>query len=192
MHHSRFIEIDDAESCLLIDIAENSINSGLLNNRPASIDDDAIEGILSQPLGSFVTLTKSEELRGCMGCLETSLPLARSVSTNAFNAAFRDPRFPKVNKEEMDSIEIEISILSEMRPVEVESRKELVDLLIPQVDGLLIEDGSRRATFLPQVWEKLPDPESFIGNLMMKAGLPASHWSTGIKVHRYHTVSIHR
>ena len=192
MPHSCFIEISDAEKQQLLDIADQSIKNGLENHCPVVVSDEDLVGILAEPLGCFVTLTKNAELRGCIGCLETSQPLALSVATNAFNAAFHDPRFPELRRDELDLIQLEISILSEMIPMQVESRQALLAQIEPHRDGLLIEDGRHRATFLPQVWEKLPEPEDFLSNLMLKAGLPASHWSKTIKVCRYGTVSIQR
>jgi AmmeMemoRadiSam system protein A len=111
------------------------------------------------------------------------------VVSCAFNAAFRDPRFPRLNTSEMADTRIEISVLSQMEPLAVTDRTSLLNQLCPQVDGLLLEDGGYRSTFLPKVWEKISDPEEFLQQLLFKAGLSPDYWSETIRFQRYHTIS---
>ena len=113
----------------------------------------------------------------------------RAVTEAAFNAAFRDRRFAPLAAEELDEIKIEISVLSEMEPIEAESRQQLLEALEPGVDGLLLEDSGHRSTFLPKVWDKISAPTEFLEHLCLKAGLGARHWSATIRFHRYHTLS---
>jgi AmmeMemoRadiSam system protein A len=137
----------------------------------------------------FVTLTRETRLRGCIGTIQPSGPLVRAVAESAYSAAFRDPRFPQLQVEELAGTSIEISVLSPMEPLAAASRDALVAVLQPGVDGLLLEDGRYRSTFLPKVWEQLPDPDAFLDQLFLKAGLPAGHWSPSLRVHRYQTLT---
>lgn len=189
MHRSCCTEIDDQVKQRLIETANWSIDNGLWNASAAEINCDGYHGILLEPLGTFVTLTKNGQLRGCMGRLETDDALINSVSSCAFNAAFRDPRFAKLTKNERPSIKIEISILSQMMPMSVENRQSLLDQLKPLEDGLMLKYGDHRATFLPQVWEQLPDPALFIDHLLLKAGLQSDFWSESIQWYRYGSYS---
>ena len=126
-----------------------------------------------------------------MGCLETTEALAKSVSVCAFNAAFRDPRFSKLTIAERKLISIEISILSELMPMSVANRQSLLEQLIPGEDGLILEYRNHRATFLPQVWETLNEPEKFLEALLQKAGLARDFWSESIRFSRYHSISFY-
>jgi hypothetical protein len=136
-----------------------------------------------------VTLTLGGRLRGCIGSLRATAPLAQSVADAAYGAAYEDPRFPPLGEEDMGRVRIEISVLSTMAPLSVNRRDELLDILRPGEDGLLLEDGRRRSTFLPKVWEQIPCPDEFLDQLLAKAGLPAHHWSPGLKFFRYRAVS---
>ena len=191
MDPSCCININADEKRQLIDIANLSIDNELSNASAAQINCADYQGILLEPLGTFVTLTKDTHLRGCMGCLETQDALVKSVSKCAVNAAFRDPRFTKLTKDERPLIKIEISILSKMMPMSVDSRQSLVDQIKPGEDGLLLEYGDHRATFLPQVWQQLPDPALFVENLLLKAGLAREFWSESIKCYRYGSYSFY-
>ena len=147
-------------------------------------------GPLAQQLGSFVTLTKNGVLRGCVGSIHSTDPLAQCVATAAFNAAYRDSRFAPLSAAEIDQIRIEISILSPLEPIDVKTNEELLANLLPHDDGLLLEDNTHRATFLPKVWEKIATPQEFVRQLKLKAGVPGDYWSTSIRFYRYHTTSI--
>lgn len=191
MDHSSSININADEQEQLLSIARQSIKQGLTSGEALRLDLTPFSGILVEQPGVFVTLTQAGELRGCIGNLETSEPLVHSVASSAFNAAFRDRRFPALSAGELDHTEIEISILSEMQPMSVENRNELIKQLRPGIDGLLFEDGAYRSTFLPQVWDKLNGPEDFLQQLMIKGDLPSDYWSESIRFSRYQTLSFH-
>ncbi len=191
MAHSSCIELDDDEKKQLLDIARRSIESGLSGGPAINVDEQQLNEQLAAEGASFVTLTQNDQLRGCMGNLQASEALAQSVANTAYNAAFRDPRFPPLSADERDQTNIDISILSPMEPMAVSSRADLLAKLQPGSDGLMIEDGRHRSTFLPKVWESLKNPEDFVSHLMIKAGLSAKHWSDTIRVFRYHTLSFH-
>jgi uncharacterized protein len=140
---------------------------------------------LGEPGATFVTLKKNGELRGCIGSLEAHRPLLVDLKSNAVAAAFRDPRFPAVTHEELDALRIEVSLLSPMSPIDFESEDEAAAHLRPFEDGVVLEYGLARGTFLPQVWEDLPDPANFLEQLKRKAGLPASFWADGLRLFRY-------
>ena len=125
----------------------------------------------------FVTLHKSGQLRGCIGALQAREPLAAAVRSSAISASTQDPRFPPVTADELPELDIEISVLSPLRPLDCAGPEDLLRKLRPGVDGVVLEVGPRRATFLPQVWEKLPDPEEFLEQLSLKAGLPPDGWA---------------
>ena len=126
--------------------------------------------------GTFVTLKINGRLRGCIGNLTSDTPLISGVRRNAINAAFHDPRFAALRTSELDRVEIEISILSEPQPLKYRDGEDLVKKLRPHIDGVIIRKGHASATFLPQVWEQLPQPQDFLANLCMKAGLGADSW----------------
>lgn len=128
-------------------------------------------------------------LRGCVGTLEASEPLAVAVADSAVGAAFRDPRFPALEAGELAQVHISISVLDRPQALPARDRAQLLSALRPGRDGLILEHGTHRATFLPQVWEQLPDPADFIARLLEKAGLPADYWSSGMQFQRYGSVS---
>lgn len=131
---------------------------------------------LREPGATFVTLTTAGELRGCIGALEACAPLAVDVCRHAAAAALDDYRFPPVRPEELETIEIEVSRLTPTHPLAYECADDLLSLIHPGSDGVVLIDGRRRATFLPQVWEMIPDPEQFLGHLCSKMGAPADLW----------------
>lgn len=190
MAHSSCIDFARHEETQLLGIARESIERGLVTRQPLEFDASQFSAALAQEFGSFVTLTQRGELRGCVGSLEPTHPLAESVAIAAFNAAFRDQRFPPLIHTEVDRTLIEIAVLSRPEPIDVDSNVELLANLRPEEDGLLLEEVGYRATFLPKVWEKLLDPAEFVRHLKAKAGLPDDYWSGSIRFSRYHTVSI--
>lgn len=137
-----------------------------------------------------MTLDIQGRLRGCVGSLFVRVPLVEDVSRNAYAAAFRDYRFPPVSAEEVTKLGVHISLLTPPVPFEAKTRDELIRILRPGVDGLLVEDPPFRSTFLPQVWEALPDPEDFLSELFLKAGLPPDHWSPSLQFRRYRVEEI--
>lgn len=132
---------------------------------------------LMAPGAAFVTLrTRRGDLRGCIGSLEARRPLVEDVRENALAAAFRDPRFSPVKAAELPNLVVEVSVLTAPQPLDFDGPEDLLRKLRPNIDGVLIERGWNRATFLPQVWEQLPVPEEFLANLCYKAGLPPNAW----------------
>ena len=140
---------------------------------------------LEKRAATFVTLRLGGELRGCIGSLEARRALGEDVHSNARAAAYRDPRFPPVANHEVAALEVEVSVLSPPEPMAAASEHEALGLLRAGVDGVLIEYEERRATFLPQVWESLPDPLEFLSQLRRKAELPARFWHPGVRLSRY-------
>ena len=169
---------------ILLPLARAAIAREL--NRPFAAHADA--GWLHAVGASFVTLKKNAELRGCIGTLEARRPLGADVAANATAAAFRDPRFAPLQDAELDAVHIEISVLSPAEPLPCRDEAEAIARLRPGRDGVIFECNGYRATFLPQVWEQLPDPRQFLGQLRRKAGLAHDFWSPAVKLSRY-TVS---
>lgn len=144
-------------------------------------DDDALlqHPVFNEKRGTFVTLkTRGNDLRGCIGSLAASESIREGVRRNALNAAFNDPRFEPVNKEEFPDLSFEISLLTEPAPLVYSDTEDLVAKLRPGVDGVILRKGARSATFLPQVWDQLPRTEDFLSHLCSKAFLPADSWRT--------------
>jgi AmmeMemoRadiSam system protein A len=141
----------------------------------ARLEDEAL-GVHS---GTFVTLKIGGELRGCIGSLVGREPLADGVRSNAINAAFHDPRFRRLTDKELDRVSIEVSVLTSPQPLEYSGPDDLIAKLRPGIDGVTLRRGEAGSTFLPQVWEQLPDPGSFLSHLCRKAGLPAGAWRDG-------------
>jgi AmmeMemoRadiSam system protein A len=148
---------------------------------------------LAEPGASFVTLTIGERLRGCIGTLQASIPLAEDVVLRANAAAKDDPRFPPVTEPELTQLSYEISVLSTPLPLAYGDAQDLLGRLHPGVDGVILVYGFQRATFLPQVWERVPDPSQFLGMLCRKAGLPTDAWRTlPLEISTYQVESFHR
>lgn len=152
--------------------------------RPES-DDIEIKDEWLNPGASFVTLTKSGNLRGCIGSLKAVSPLIEDIKSNALAAALNDPRFPPLKEEELKEIKIEISILSNLTELNFESEEDIHKQLKPYEMGLVLEFGLYRGTFLPQVWEYYPKPKDFLNNLKMKAGLGEEFYHNNMKIMWY-------
>lgn len=142
-------------------------------------------GWLDQPGATFVTLTQDGRLRGCIGSLEAHRSLAADVEHNALAAAFGDPRFPPLVEEELARTRVEVSVLSAAEPIPCSDEADARGQLRPGVDGVILEAGWHRATFLPQVWEQLPEPAEFMAHLKRKAGLAPDYWSDEVRLYRY-------
>jgi AmmeMemoRadiSam system protein A len=143
------------------------------------------EAWLNRPGATFITLKEDGMLRGCIGSLEARRPLGEDVQHNAEAAAFRDPRFLPLAQEELEHVSVEVSVLSEARPMDFYDERDALAQLQPGVDGMILEYGLHRATFLPQVWEDLPQPAQFMARLKNKAGLAEGFWSDDIRLSRY-------
>lgn len=145
-----------------------------------------ISPVLKEKRGCFVTLHKKGALRGCIGTIEPVQPLLLNIQENAINAAFRDPRFAPLTVEELPAIDLEISILTPPEPLSFKDSAELLEKLKPGVHGVILSKGFKRSTFLPQVWEQLPQKKEFLRHLCLKAGLDDDCWrSPGIMVQVY-------
>jgi AmmeMemoRadiSam system protein A len=160
----------------LLALARQTVRDVAGGGRVPEIPAREVNAELAQPKACFVTLTKRGELRGCIGHLSAIMPLYRAVIDNARNAALRDPRFPAVAPREVDELEIEISVLTEPQPLAFASPEDLLAKLQPGVDGVVLRIGSHVATFLPQVWEQIPDKVGFLDSLAEKAGARAGDW----------------
>ena len=178
-----------AQRQTLLSLARTAIAFGLTQGRPPPIDPTSYEPSLRAEGAAFVTLLLAGRLRGCIGHLEAIQPLVRDVAENAFAAAFRDPRFPPLREYELDSLRIEISVLTPATPLRFGSEAELIDQIEPGKDGLILEEGLARGTLLPSVWASLPERTDFLAHLKRKAGLPPDYWSDRLKVSRYRTES---
>lgn len=173
-------QFSEAQGRVLLKLARKTIGDklGLATSESASQDllSALEENCFKVERGTFVTLKIKEQLRGCIGSLTATETLAESVRRNALSAAFHDPRFPPLSQEELGRTAIEVSILTEPRPLPFQDGRDLIKKLRPHIDGVIIRKGFARATFLPQVWEQLPKPEDFLAHLCMKAGLPSRAW----------------
>lgn len=140
---------------------------------------------LAEPGATFVTLTQHGALRGCIGSLAPYRALADDVAQNAIAAAFRDPRFAPLGRNELPITRIEVSLLGATQPIACSDEADAIARLRPGLDGVILSHGTRRATFLPQVWESLPEPRRFLAELKREAGLPADFWDAAMRVERY-------
>lgn len=167
------------ERAYLLSLAREAVAYAAQSQDPPTVDRDSVPEGLQRQGASFVTLNKHGHLRGCIGSLEARRPLVLDVQQNAVGAAIRDPRFPPVRPEEVDELTIEISVLSQPEPLDYNGVEDLCDKLRPGVDGVVMERGWHRATFLPQVWDKLTDEREFLHRLCLKAGLAPDAYAHG-------------
>lgn len=165
----------------LLQLARNAIGEHF-GEPPQAIPDLPA---LREPGATFVTLMLGGQLRGCIGSLAASQPLADDVRDNACNAAFRDPRFPPLDRHEWEKTRVEVSLLSRPEPLPFKDEADALAQLRPGIDGVVLTAAGRRSTFLPQVWEQLPDPADFMAQLKLKARLPADYWGPDVRIERY-------
>lgn len=168
--------LTESDRSFLLSLARHSIENYVNDGSLPPLDLSALSPLLREQGASFVTLTYQGNLRGCVGALEPYQSLAEDVREHAVAAAFQDYRFPPVQAKEINDIKIEISYLTRPKILKYENPIDLLEILRPNIDGVVVSDGMRRATFLPQVWEKIPDPEEFLEQLCMKMGAPADLW----------------
>lgn len=168
--------LSDKEHKILLRLARDALSLGVRGQTLPPLDHESIPVRLIEPGATFVTLTKKGELRGCIGSLEASRPLAEDVRVHAVAAALEDYRFPSVLPEEVAHISIEISRLTTPQLIDFLDERDLLSQIQPGLDGVIIKRGVRRATFLPQVWEKVPEVEDFLGMLCRKMGAPTDYW----------------
>lgn len=178
-------ELDSVAASELVEVARRSIRAGFDGRGRYHPDLQALSPVLREPRGAFVTVLVDGDLNGCMGAIEPTRPLAEVVADEARSAAFEDPRLPPLREEQLARVDLEVSVLSDLEPMAVTSLDELLDALRPGVDGLVIEAGSRRGLFLPQVWEQLPEPAHFVAHLQAKAGIAVGSWPLRMHCHRF-------
>jgi AmmeMemoRadiSam system protein A len=179
--HTEHTGSDDVRGSTLLALARTAITNALGGTAQA----DASAAWLQQPGACFVTLTQRGELRGCIGSLQAHRPLLADVNANAVAAALQDPRFARLKLAELADTDLEVSLLSPLQPIAFDSEDDALAQLRPHVDGVVFECQSYRSTFLPQVWEQLPDAISFMAHLKRKAGLPGDFWSPGVRLQLY-------
>lgn len=169
-------ELSPDDGKVLLELAEKTVAAVVTGGTQPSVDVKAMPDGLTGRRACFVTLTGKGELRGCIGSIFPQEELCRAVVERARSAATEDPRFAPVKPEELDDLEIEVSVLSIPRPLEYESPEDLLAKLRPKVDGVVLQVGRRQATYLPQVWDQIAEPEEFMRHLSQKAGLPPDGW----------------
>lgn len=170
----------------LLAIARSAIAERLgLDVQVPTVAESEVREVLARHGATFVTLAIGGVLRGCVGSLAAHRPLERDCAENACAAAFDDRRFPALSRQEMTSVRVEVSLLEPSRPFPCADEADACARLVPGRDGVILSCGSRRATFLPQVWEQLPEPREFLAALKRKAGLPAEGWPAGLHLEVY-------
>ena len=181
-------QIDDILRDELSQIAWDAIDYGLSHGETLTPSLNGRKKRLTQPGASFVTLkTINGRLRGCIGTLFSQTPLMVNVSHNAHNAAFFDSRFKPVVESERYAIQMQLSVLSEPEKIEGNSESEILEQVRPYKDGLIFRERDRRSTFLPAVWDSIPDPVAFLRQLKIKGGFAEDYWSEHVEVLRYTT-----
>lgn len=171
----------------LISLSKESIKSGLENGTPLSINFTKYAPVLKEQGACFVTLETDGVLRGCIGSVISHRPLIEDLVSNAFNAAFEDPRFVPLTKEEFDKLSVSISLLSQPKEIHFKNEEELLEKIIPFNDGVIIKDKNLSAVYLPSVWEQIPDKKSFLESLKLKAGMKKNHFSKTFKAYLFTT-----
>ncbi|PJE80942.1 hypothetical protein CI610_00100 [invertebrate metagenome] len=166
--------------------ARNSIAYGLRHSHPPDINPNDWQDTFQQHQATFVTLEKQQQLRGCIGSLLPRQALIADITHNAFASAFHDPRFPAVSTDELPELIIKISVLGAITPIAAKSEHHLIQQLLPRTDGVIIKNATYHGTFLPQVWDQLPDPTQFLLHLKRKAGIQDNQWPDDMQCFRYH------
>jgi hypothetical protein len=176
----------------LIALARHSILSGLDTGQPARVPvDERTAALLAAPGAAFVTLRRRDgALRGCIGSATATRPLIVDVTQHAFNAGFRDPRFPRLEWLELAGLVLSVSVLTPPEPMRFADEPGLLEQLRPGMDGLIIEELGRRSLFLPSVWEEISDPRQFLTLLKLKAGLAAGHFSPTFRAQRFRSIEV--
>lgn len=169
-------KLSQAEQETLLQIAREAITAQVTGLPLKALDEYPLSPTLNADGASFVTLTIKGHLRGCIGTIQAVQGLAQDVQLRAVQAATEDPRFQALLPAELRAIKIEISYLSPAKELQYNHPEDLPKLLRPHIDGVILKDGYRRATFLPQVWDQLPKPEDFLSHLCQKMGVPGGTW----------------
>ena len=182
--------MNEAYRNLLLNTAKKAVKFGLTQNSVLPIKLNDFDNPLIQIQASFVTLHLNGKLRGCIGTLEAYQALILDIVQNAYNAAFKDPRFFSVSDEEFPHLHYHISILTPPTTLTFISEKELLNQITPNIDGIILSDGEKKGTFLPSVWEQLPDKHFFLKQLKIKAGFSPDYWSNTLTAQRYSVENI--
>jgi AmmeMemoRadiSam system protein A len=182
---NRMLTADERRA--LLEVAARAIEHALRTHEELALDPAAFPEALRERRATFVTLERDGQLLGCIGSLAARTSMVEDVAKNAYGAIFHDPRCPRLAPSDAPDVGVHISILSPAAPMRFRDEEDLVRQLRPGVDGLLLEDHFSRGTFLPSVWESLPDPHDFFTHLKLKAGLPPTYWSDTMRVSRYTT-----
>jgi len=172
-------KLTQEQGTYLLKVARETIEEELFSRKGTKGDESDLPEIFDERRGTFVTLTERDSLRGCIGNIVPQESLLEGVRENAMNAAFRDPRFHPMRAEEWENVRIEVSILTNPEPLSYSDAEDLLGKLRPGVDGLIIKKGYHQATFLPQVWDQLPEKKEFLTHLCFKAGLDGDAWKGG-------------
>lgn len=181
------LSLSAAEREVLLDLADQSIRDGLGGHGPLQPDLDALAAPVQRLAAAFVTVTVGGELVGCVGAVEPVERLGLAVPRLAWAAAFDDPRLPSLRPEEEPQRAVKVSVLGPLEPLDASTPEAVLAALEPRRHGLLLQAAGRRATFLPEVWETLPDPRAFLTRLLAKAGLSPSRWPSDARAWRYTT-----
>jgi AmmeMemoRadiSam system protein A len=168
--------LTSGEEKYLLALARTTLARYLSGKPNPELEKEKLSSVFMEKRGCFVTLEKKGNLRGCIGYIQPVKSLCECVMENAVNAATQDPRFPEVNFDELNAITIEISVLSVPEQLEIKNRKTLLQILVPGRDGVILSNGWKKSTFLPQVWEHFVDKESFLNALCEKGGMPRGCW----------------
>lgn len=184
--------LTDSEKDILLNLARQTVEKVVTGQARPAIDLVKYSPRLQDYGASFVTLTRHGMLRGCIGALEAYQPLVQDVCEHAEAAALEDYRFPPVQPDEVAHLEIEISVLTPSMPFHYETADDLLNNLRPGIDGVVLHDGFRRSTFLPQVWEQVPEPADFLTHLCKKMGSPGDLWrKKKLQVETYQVEEFH-
>lgn len=171
-------DLTEEQGKFILSVARKTIEEELFGQKEEEQPDD-LAPVFRERRGTFATLTIDGNLRGCIGHIIPQESLIEGIKVNAINAAFRDPRFPAMSQKEWDRVKIEISILTDPEPLSYTDANDLLSKLRPGIDGVILGKGFYQATFLPQVWEQLPEKEDFLTHLCLKAGLRGDAWRKG-------------
>jgi len=183
------ISLSKQDKQILLGLARRAITLQTTGSENPQVEElQAYPDRLQIPGASFVTLHINGNLRGCIGSLQATKSLVLDVWENAQASALRDPRFPPLSADELDDVNISISVLTPPKRLEVKDEKDLIKKIRPGVDGLTITSGFHKATFLPAVWETLSTPEQFLFHLKQKAGIPVTQWPEDMQVERYQSI----
>ena len=183
------MQFTESQQQQALGLARQAIAYGMRHHQNMPVEEADYDPLFSNHACCFVTLKKQDKLRGCIGALQPYQSLLKDIVEHAYGAAFRDHRFQPVTEDELSELTISISVLTPQLEIFANTEQALFEQLEVGKDGLTIEEGFNKATFLPAVWEQLPDKKTFLTHLKRKAGMPDSHWSSSLQFYKYQTIS---